>query len=76
MNPNSSYYLAINMGFPNAFDAANDRDGSFLMVHGNCASIGCYAMTDAQIAEIYALARGTHFSAARRHSRSRPIRSA
>ncbi len=57
MNPNSSYYLAINMGFPNAFDAANDRDGSFLMVHGNCASIGCYAMTDAQIAEIYALAR-------------------
>jgi murein L,D-transpeptidase YafK len=57
MNPNSSYYLAINMGFPNAFDAANDRDGSFLMIHGNCASVGCYAMTDEQIGEIYALAR-------------------
>ncbi len=57
MNPNSSYYLAINMGFPNAFDAANERDGSFLMIHGNCASVGCYAMTDGQIAEIYALAR-------------------
>ena len=57
MNPNSNYYLAINMGFPNAFDAANDRDGSFLMIHGNCASVGCYAMTDGQIAEIYALAR-------------------
>ena len=57
MNPNSSYYLAINIGFPNAFDAANDRDGSFLMIHGNCASVGCYAMTDGQIGEIYALAR-------------------
>jgi murein L,D-transpeptidase YafK len=27
------------------------------MVHGNCASVGCYAMTDEQIQEIYALAR-------------------
>src|ERR1700756_3696447 len=57
MNPNSNYYLAINVGFPNAFDKANDRDGTFLMIHGNCLSIGCYAMTDEQIAEIYALAR-------------------
>ena len=57
MNPNSSYYLAINMGFPNAFDAANGRDGSLIMIHGDCASIGCYAMTDAQIGEIYGLAR-------------------
>jgi murein L,D-transpeptidase YafK len=57
MNPNSNYYLAINIGFPNAFDAANDRDGSFIMIHGNCASVGCYAMTDEQIAEIYGLAR-------------------
>jgi murein L,D-transpeptidase YafK len=57
MNPNSNYYLAINVGFPNAFDKANDRDGSFLMIHGDCASIGCYAMTDEQIGEIYSLAR-------------------
>jgi murein L,D-transpeptidase YafK len=57
MNPNSSYYLAINIGFPNAFDKANDRDGSFLMIHGDCSSIGCYAMTDEQIGEIYSLAR-------------------
>jgi murein L,D-transpeptidase YafK len=59
MNPNSNYYLAINTGFPNSFDKANDRDGSLLMIHGDCASIGCYAMTDGQIAEIYALARDT-----------------
>jgi murein L,D-transpeptidase YafK len=62
MNPNSNYYLAINTGFPNAFDKANDRDGSFLMVHGDCWSSGCYAMTDEQIGEIYSLARDTFVS--------------
>ncbi len=53
MNPNSSYHLSFNLGFPNLFDQANQRTGSFLMVHGNCVSIGCYAMTDAGIEEIY-----------------------
>jgi murein L,D-transpeptidase YafK len=57
MNPNSNYYLAINTGFPNAFDRANDRHGGFLMIHGDCSSRGCYAMTDEQIGEIYSLAR-------------------
>jgi hypothetical protein len=57
MNPLSKYYLAINAGFPNEFDKANHRDGSFLMIHGDCLSIGCYAMTDEQIEEIYSLAR-------------------
>jgi len=57
MNPNSSYYLAINTGFPNAFDKANGYSGAFLMIHGDCSSRGCYAMTDEQIGEIYSLAR-------------------
>ncbi len=57
MNPNSNYYLAFNLGFPNAFDRANDRSGAFLMVHGDCSSSGCYAMTDEQIQEIYTLGR-------------------
>jgi len=57
MNPNSNYYLAINTGFPNAYDKANDRHGAFLMIHGDCSSRGCYAMTDEQIGEIYSLAR-------------------
>jgi murein L,D-transpeptidase YafK len=61
MNPNSSYYLAINMGFPNAYDRANGRSGGFLMIHGDCSSRGCYAMTDEQIAEIYSLARESFF---------------
>ena len=56
MNPHSNYYLAINIGFPNSFDKANNRDGSLLMIHGDCRSAGCYAMTDEQISEIYSLA--------------------
>src|SRR3954464_4087965 len=56
-NPNSNFHLSINFGFPNAFDRANKRNGSFLMIHGDCLSAGCYAMTDEQISEIYALAR-------------------
>ena len=74
MNPNSNYYLAINTGFPNAYDKANGRHGAFLMIHGDCSSRGCYAMTDEQIGEIYSLAREALFGGQHR-SRSRPIRS-
>lgn len=61
MNPNSSYYLAFNTGFPNAYDRSHGYTGSDLMVHGDCSSRGCYAMTDEQIQEIYALARESFF---------------
>src|SRR3954471_7363853 len=57
MNPNSAYYLSFNIGYPNAYDRAHGGSGAHLMVHGTCSSAGCYAMTDQQIAEIYALAR-------------------
>lgn len=57
MNPQSQYHLSFDLGYPNAFDRANGGSGSFLMVHGSCSSRGCYAMTDKQIEEIYALAR-------------------
>ena len=57
MNPNSQYHLAFNIGYPNAYDRANGRTGSNLMVHGACSSSGCFSMNDAQITEIYALAR-------------------
>lgn len=55
-NPNSSYHLSFNLGYPNAYDRAHKRTGSALMVHGNCVSVGCYAMTDEKIEEIYTLA--------------------
>jgi murein L,D-transpeptidase YafK len=65
MNPHSSYHLAINTGFPNAYDRANGRSGTSLMIHGDCASVGCYAMTDEQITEIYSLAREAFFGGQR-----------
>ena len=57
MNPDSRHHLAFNLGFPNVYDKANGRSGSYLMVHGKCSSAGCYAMTDALMEEIYVLAR-------------------
>lgn len=57
LNPNSSYYLSFNTGFPNKYDRAYGRTGTNLMVHGDCSSAGCYSMTDESIAEIYALLR-------------------
>jgi murein L,D-transpeptidase YafK len=56
MNPNSSEFLAFNTGYPNAYDRSLGRTGSFVMVHGGCASVGCYAMTDYEMEEIYGLA--------------------
>ena len=57
MNPNSQYYLSFDLGFPNAYDKAWGRSGSNLMVHGDCSSRGCYAMTDEQVQEIFSLGR-------------------
>lgn len=62
MNPNSQYYLAFNLGYPNAFDRSHDRTGAHLMVHGDCSSRGCYAMTDEQISEIFAMGRESFFA--------------
>ena len=57
MNPDSKYHLALNLGYPNSFDRSQGRTGEFLMIHGKCKSAGCYAMTDALIEDIYAVAR-------------------
>jgi murein L,D-transpeptidase YafK len=65
MNPQSAYYLSFNTGYPNAFDKSLGRSGSELMVHGDCSSRGCYAMTDEQISEIYSLGREAFFGGQR-----------
>src|SRR3979409_2571986 len=61
MNPQSQYYLSFNTGYPNAYDSALGHTGSQLMVHGDCSSRGCYAMTDEQIAEHYSLGPKSFF---------------
>ncbi len=46
---------ALNLGFPNAYDESLKRDGSYILVHGGCSSVGCFAMTNPVIEEIYSL---------------------
>ena len=60
MNPASAYHLSMNVGYPNAFDRALGRTGSFIMIHGRCESIGCLAMTDLVIEEIWTLVAAAH----------------
>lgn len=55
LNPKSDFHLAFNLGYPNALDKYHGRTGTYLMVHGGDASIGCYAMTDPVIEVIYVL---------------------
>lgn len=55
LNPASRYYLSFNIGYPNRYDSALGRTGSHIMVHGSNVSIGCFAMTDPGIEEIYTL---------------------
>lgn len=47
---------SLNLGFPNVFDQAQARNGSHILVHGGCSSVGCFAMTNAVIEEIYGFA--------------------
>lgn len=56
LNPSSSFHLSFNLGYPNRYDRYHGRTGGALMVHGSCVSIGCYAMTNEKIEEIYTIA--------------------
>ena len=55
MNPASNYHLSMDIGYPNAYDRHHERTGDYLMIHGKSVSIGCFAMTDASIEQIYTL---------------------
>lgn len=56
MHPHSDFHLAFNLGYPNEFDRGMGRTGSNIMIHGSCASNGCFAMTDYYMEQIYLLA--------------------
>ena len=56
LNPVSQFHLSIDIGYPNRYDRVKGRTGRDIMVHGNCVSIGCFAMGENNIEEIYALA--------------------
>jgi len=55
MNPVSNYHLAVNIGYPNTYEQQHNYTGTAIMIHGDCRSIGCYAMTDQSIEEIYTM---------------------
>jgi murein L,D-transpeptidase YafK len=40
------WVYALDLGFPNIFDKLGSRTGSAILIHGGCASIGCFAMTN------------------------------
>jgi hypothetical protein len=60
-NPNSSYHLSIRVDYPNADDRAAARQdgrtnlGGDIFIHGKAVSIGCLALGDAAIEELYTL---------------------
>lgn len=60
MKPDSVFHLGFNIGFPNAYDQAHGRSGTFIMIHGDQVSIGCLAMTNSKIEEIYTLCDAAH----------------
>jgi murein L,D-transpeptidase YafK len=67
-NPFSSYHLALKLSYPNASDRLrSDRrhPGGLIYLHGDCASIGCIAVEDGPVEELYLIASD---------SRRRPLR--
>ncbi len=57
LNPASRWHRSFNLGFPNAYDRGLGRTGSYLMVHGGCSSVGCYAMTNPVADDLFTLAK-------------------
>lgn len=63
LNPNSRYHLSLGLDYPNRSDRVRsdkERPGGDIFIHGGAQSIGCLAMTDSAIEEIYLLASAAH----------------
>jgi murein L,D-transpeptidase YafK len=59
-NPASNFHLSMKVSYPNASDRVrSDRKqpGGLIYVHGNCASIGCIAIEDGPIEEVFLIAQ-------------------
>ncbi len=56
INQYSSYHRAFNIGYPNRYEKLKGYTGNYIMIHGACCSIGCIAMTDSYIEEIWTIA--------------------
>jgi murein L,D-transpeptidase YafK len=62
LNPNSHYHLSMKINYPNEFDLfhawqeGRTKPGSDIFIHGSAVSIGCLAMGDEAIEELFVLA--------------------
>lgn len=60
-NPNSAYHLSMKLNYPNAFDQkyaqleGRTEPGSDIFIHGKAVSVGCLAMGDEVIEELFTL---------------------
>lgn len=61
LNPESHYHLSLNLNYPNSFDLDHARMdhryqlGNDIFIHGNHLSIGCIAIGDVAIEELFVL---------------------
>lgn len=55
-NANSAFHLSMRINYPNRYDRKRGYTGSAIMIHGNCVSIGCLAMSDERIEELWVMA--------------------
>ncbi|MFN0200600.1 MAG: murein L,D-transpeptidase family protein [Bacteroidia bacterium] len=59
-NPESKYHLSLRLNYPNEYDLLHHSDkekpGGDIYIHGGCESVGCLAMTDEAMQEIFVLA--------------------
>jgi hypothetical protein len=67
MNPASSYHLSMKVDYPNAFDRqmakqeGRTRLGGDIFIHGSNLSIGCVAIGDAAIEQLFTLVADSGF---------------
>lgn len=61
LNPNSSYHLSMKVNYPNAFDKKHAKTdgrtklGGDIFIHGKALSVGCLAMGDVVIEQLFTL---------------------
>jgi murein L,D-transpeptidase YafK len=74
--PVSNYHLEMKVGYPNASDRVfgGKAPGGDIMIHGNCASIGCIAMGDERVEELWVMGTAIHSTTNRVHVHIFPAR--
>ena len=54
---NARWDRAMNINYPNPFDVMNGKSGSAILIHGKCGSIGCFAIRDENVEDVYGAVR-------------------